>query len=76
LNRIMDIDDVRKAVHKQPFEPFAFRLSDGRTIPVKHPEFVAMSPSMIVVIGEDGHGASHLDPFLIVTMEFGGRQKF
>jgi hypothetical protein len=70
----MDIEHVRDAVHKQPFEAFTIRLSDGRALPVKHPEFVAISPNLVVVIGEKGYGASHIDPFLIVSVEFEGKQ--
>ena len=70
----MEVDFVRQAVHKQPFEPFTLRLSDGRSLPVKHPEFVAVSPNLVVVIAENGYGVSHIDPFLIVSVEFEGKQ--
>lgn len=66
----MDVEHVRQAVHKEPFEPFAIRLSDGRSLAVKHPEFVAISPNLVVVIGEKGYGTSNIDPFLIVSIDF------
>jgi hypothetical protein len=70
----MDVEHVRTAVHQQPFEPFTIRLSDGRSLPVKHPEFVAISPNLVVVIGEKGYGTSNIDPFLIVSIEYEGRR--
>jgi hypothetical protein len=69
----MDVEHIRYAVQKQPFEPFTLRLSDGRAIGVKHPEFIATSPNLVVVIGEKGFGASNIDPFLIVSIEYEGR---
>ena len=38
----MDIEGVREALRKEPFEPFVLRLADGRALPVPHPEFVAL----------------------------------
>ena len=70
----MDVEHVRRAADKEPFEPFTIRLSDGRAMIVRHPEFIAISPNLVVVIGEDGYGASHIDPFLIVSVEFRGKQ--
>lgn len=28
----------------RPFHPFVVRLNDGRVLPVKHPDFVALTP--------------------------------
>ena len=49
----MDIGGIREALHKQPFEPFELRLADGRSLPVRHPDFVALGTRRIVVIAED-----------------------
>ncbi|HUS36748.1 MAG TPA: hypothetical protein VM680_15480 [Verrucomicrobiae bacterium] len=70
----MEIEHLRRFVHKQPFEPFIIRLSDGRAMRVRHPEFIATSPSLVVVIGEDGYGTSNIDPFLIVSVDYEGQQ--
>ena len=40
----MDIAGVRELLHRQPFEPFLIRLADGRTLPVPHRDFVALTP--------------------------------
>jgi hypothetical protein len=49
--------DELAAVHlAQPFRPFVIHLADGRSLLVKHPEFLARSPAgrTAIVFGEDG----------------------
>ncbi|MGA2618363.1 MAG: hypothetical protein ABSF26_12185 [Thermoguttaceae bacterium] len=64
----MDIAGVREALHKQPFEPFAIRLADGRSLIVRHPDFVALGSRRIVVVGEDD-STSMIEPLLIVSLD-------
>jgi hypothetical protein len=49
----MDIDEIRGALHRQPFEPFTIRLADGRSLPVPHPDFVAVAPRRVVVVASE-----------------------
>ena len=49
----MHVDIIREALHKQPFQPFTLRLADGRTLPVPHRDFVAVSNRRVVVIDEN-----------------------
>ena len=49
-------------------QPFVFRLSDGSRVPVLHPDFVAMSPGQIVVIGKN-EGLTRIDPLHVVAIE-------
>ena len=70
----MEIEHLREALHKKPFEPFTIRLADGRSMLVQDPEFVALSPSLVVVIGRNGYGASNIDPFAIVSVAYEGEQ--
>ncbi len=64
----MDIAGVRDALHKQPFEPFAIRLADGRSLPVPHPDYVAVGPRRIIVVAEDSSW-SVVEPLLIVSLD-------
>jgi hypothetical protein len=65
----MDIAGVREALRPQPFEPFVMRLADDRTLEVKHPEFVALSPRRVIVIADDEIGSwSVVEPLLIVSL--------
>jgi hypothetical protein len=64
----MDIGGIREALHKQPFEPFELRLADGRSLPVRHPDFVALGTRRIAVIAEDDSW-SFVEPLLIVSVD-------
>jgi hypothetical protein len=64
----MDIAGVREALHKQPFEPFAIRLADGRSLPVPHPDFVALTPRRVIVGAEDDSW-SIVEPLLIASLD-------
>lgn len=64
----MDIEGVRVALRKEPFEPFSIRLADGRSLPVLHPEFVALGKRRLVVIAEDDSW-SFVEPLLIVSLD-------
>lgn len=67
----MDIEGIRQALHKQPFDPFSMRLADGRALPIPHPDFVAVSPRRIIVVAEDGSW-SVVEPILIVSLDYNG----
>ena len=64
----MDIAGIRDALHKQPFEPFVIRLADGRSLPVPHPDFVALGKRRIVVVSRDDSTAM-VEPLLIVSLD-------
>ena len=40
----MTAETLRSLMHAQPFEPFELRMPSGATIPVRHPDFIAISP--------------------------------
>lgn len=65
----MDISAVRDALRREPFEPFAMRLADGRSLEVRHPEFVAIGNRRIGVISADeAESWSVIEPLLIVSL--------
>ncbi len=65
----MDIAGIREAMHRQPFEPFEFRLADGRALPVYHPDFVAVGRRRIVVVNESDDSTAMIEPLLIVSID-------
>jgi hypothetical protein len=66
----MDIAAVRDALRREPFEPFAMRLADGRSLEVRHPEFVAVGNRRIGVISADeAESWSVIEPLLIVSLD-------
>lgn len=66
----MNVDVIREALHKQPFQPFTFRLTDGRTLPVFHPDFVAVSKRQVIVVNSQDESVSWVEPLLIVSIEY------
>lgn len=68
----MDVNVIREALHKQPFQPFIFRLADGRHLTVPHPDFVAVSNRLVIVIGPQDETITWLEPLLIVSLEYVG----
>ena len=67
----MDIDGIRLALHKQPFEPFTIRLADGRGLPVPHSDFVAVASRRVIVLAEDGSW-SVVEPLMVVSLDYNG----
>lgn len=45
-------NDIRKLVDTQPFCPFRIHMSDGKTIDVRDPAFIAVT-RFAVMVGED-----------------------
>jgi hypothetical protein len=61
------IDQIKKRL-ENGFTPFALRLSDGRRLAVPHRDFIALSPKVVVVIGED-QLAITISPLHIVSID-------
>lgn len=73
MSNIMDLQGIREALHRQPFEPFTIRLADGRAFSVPHPDFVAIGKRRIVVVSEDDSW-SVIEPLLIVSLDLNGNR--
>jgi hypothetical protein len=69
----MDLEGVREALQKRPFEPFYIRLADGRSLTVRHPEMVAVGKRRIIVVEPDDSW-SVIEPLLIVSLDYNGEQ--
>jgi hypothetical protein len=41
----MTTEQLVTHIHASPFRPFRIHLADGRHLDVKHPDFIARSPS-------------------------------
>lgn len=41
----MTIEQLRRMHQAQPFQPFDIHLADGTSVPVNHPEVLAISPA-------------------------------
>ena len=45
----MTSDTIREFLHRQPFEPFVIRMSNGEVHEVRHPECIAVGKSRIAI---------------------------
>ena len=61
------VNQIKKRL-ENGFAPFALRLSDGRRFAVPHRDFIALSPKVVVVIGEDQLAVT-LSPIQIVSID-------
>ncbi len=49
---MMNLDPIRNRLREQ-FKPFTLHLTDGRKIPVPHPDFIAIGKGIVVVVDEN-----------------------
>ena len=61
------IDQIKKRL-ENGFVPFVLRLSDGRHFAVPHRDFIAVSPKVVVVIGDDQLAVT-ISPIHIVSID-------
>lgn len=69
----MDLQGIRDALHKLPFEPFDIRFTDGLSFSVRHPDFVAVGKRRIIVVKPDDSWLS-IEPLLIVSLDYNGKR--
>ena len=63
----MNVEHIKQRI-TNGFKPFTVCLSDGRKIPVPHPESLAVGHRVVVIIGEDDR-VNTVDPVQIVSFE-------
>jgi len=70
----MKMEEIREALHAQPFRPFRVHLADGGQIPVAHEDFVALDPvgrEVIVFLPDGSHQV--VDVMLVTRLEIKAR---
>ena len=65
---MLNMRTIRERLHKVPFKPFEMRLTDGRRVPVVHPDFVALGGSVVVVMDEED-GVQEVDALHVVSLD-------
>ena len=63
----MTIEQLRNLYNAQPFQPFIIHLADGRSIPVRHRDFIMPAPSGRTVIGYQPDDSFNVIDLLLVT---------
>lgn len=65
----MTIEQLRRVVHAEPFEPFAVYWADGRELRVRHPDFIALSPAgRTCTLYHDDDAAEFIDILRITSL--------
>ena len=66
----MTIDQLRKMHRTVPFQPFEIHLADGRSLPVDHPEVLAIAPpGRTVGVGLADGTVEILDLLLVTSLK-------
>jgi hypothetical protein len=66
----MRVEELRTLYHAEPFEPFTLHLADGREIPVRHREFVALAPSgRTLTVYQPDDSFNVVDLMLVTALE-------
>ena len=66
----MKISELQKLYDAEPFQPFLIHMADGRKIPVKHREFMALSPSgRTAYVYQMNDDSNVIDVALVTSLE-------
>jgi hypothetical protein len=63
----MTIERIRKMHQARPFHPFSVHLADGRSIPVEHPQALAITPPGCTIGVGLADGPIEIIDLLLVT---------
>ena len=63
----MTREQIRKVHRAQPFKPFTLCAADGKEYTVKHPEFMAISPSGRTIVVSDTDDSFDIIDLLMIT---------
>jgi hypothetical protein len=67
----MTLEYLRGAQRKQPFVPFSIHMTDGRSFPVPHSDFISIHPTgRLVFVHEDKGGSHVLDRMLMTEIAY------
>jgi hypothetical protein len=66
----MDTSTIREAVLRHPFRPFTLRMNDGREYYIPHPEYVAVSPVVVLAVNSTNNAGVYLEPQLIASLQY------
>ena len=68
----MTVVKLRQVLAERPFRPFTLHVADGRGVPVKHPDFISVSPAVRTVhVFHEGDNSEFIDLLLVTGIELG-----
>ena len=65
----MNMDTIREWLHRQPFEPFILRLSDGESHEVRHPENIAIGRTRVAIVYPEADRFVHVSLIHVNSIE-------
>ena len=66
----MTTERFQAVLHQVPFRPFTIHMADGRSIEVRHPDFVAVTPTgRTIIVTHPDENFSVLDLLLMSELE-------
>ena len=72
----MTISEFKNILGAKPFRAFTINLADGRSIPVKHREFVLPSPSgRTVIVYQPDDSFDIIDILLVTSLSVNGKKR-
>jgi hypothetical protein len=70
----MNVKSIREYCEEKPFRPFTIHLSDGRSIPVQHPEMVLYPPNgQELIVYQPDNSFDFVDVFQITGLKVKSR---
>jgi mannitol/fructose-specific phosphotransferase system IIA component (Ntr-type) len=66
----MDTNTIREAVLRRSFKSFTLRMNDGRRFYIPHPEYVAVSRRVVLVIDSQTEAGVYLEPILVSSLQY------
>jgi hypothetical protein len=63
----MTIEQLRRMHQTRPFQPFDIYMGDGRSVPVEHPEMLAINPPGRTIAVGHADGTFEIVDLLLVT---------
>ena len=72
----MTIAELKRAKDQRPFQPFTIEMTEGRKIPVRHPDAIAwdVDARRIAVCALPGGGAAVIDVSLATALVTAGAE--
>ncbi|GMU83474.1 MAG: hypothetical protein AMXMBFR47_33440 [Planctomycetota bacterium] len=70
----MTIEKLKRALESRPFRPFRVNLADGRSIPIRSPEFAFVPPKAertFWIWGNREDDYTIVDLLLVTSLDFG-----
>ncbi len=66
----MNVKQLRTMMRATPFQPFEIHLADGRSLPVDHPEMLAITPpGRTVGVGLSNGTIETIDLLLVTSLK-------